>query len=179
MLNALIDKFQAKFPPNRLVALALAVLVPLAIVPAAGYIAVWVPAHLPGLPTFTAAQYTAFGVTGAGTALLAGATAAYKFIDGWQKHEGRKADAELKRLAQEHEKVLAVLRADNPEFAKSVLDDLQGGTPASDAVSVPTTAAPTAVVVPPLEPPPPPPTAAQTVPVPRPEPPPRSDGEEF
>lgn len=153
MLNALIDKFQAKFPPNRLVALALALLVPAVIVPAAGYVAVWVPAHFPGLPTYTAAQYTAFGITGATAALLAGVTAGYRWLDGWQKHEGREADAKLKRLAQEHEKVLAVLRADNPEFAKSVLDDLQGGTPApstpSDPVSAPVPPSPTAVVPPP------------------------------
>lgn len=87
--SGLLDRFQAKFPPNRLVALAMVMLLPTVIVPAAGYFAVWVPQHFPGLPTFTAAQLTAYGVAGASAALLAGITAGYKWLDGWQKHEAR------------------------------------------------------------------------------------------
>ena len=89
MLNRLIDAFQAKFPPNRLTALVMALLVPTVIVPLSAYLTVWVPAHLPGLPTFTAAQLTAYGIAGGTAAFLAAITAGYKFLDGWQKHEAR------------------------------------------------------------------------------------------
>jgi len=168
MLNRLIDTLQAKFPPNRLVALALALLLPTVIVPVSGYVAVWVPAHFPGLPAYTPAQYTAFAITGIGAALLAGITAGYKFIDGWQKKEGREVTERLEHLAQEHEKVLAVLKADNPHVAQSILDDL--GAP-SAAVNAAVPASPTAVVTPPLTsglgaPAAPP---RSTIPVPKPE----------
>jgi hypothetical protein len=131
MLNALIDRFQAKLPPNRLVALALAVLVPTLIAPAAGSLAVWVPAHFPGLPAFTSAQLTAYGVAGVWAALLAGATAGYKFIDGWQKHESRESakahELELARIEGEIEQVIALIHAGH--MPESVMDLLDGAKP--------------------------------------------------
>ena len=43
----------------------------LVVVPAAGFISTWVPAHFPGLPHFTTTQLTAYGVVGAGAAVAA------------------------------------------------------------------------------------------------------------
>jgi hypothetical protein len=80
LLNKIIDYFQAKFPPNRLVALLTA---PVAAGVAAG--TAWVAQHFPGLPAFSNGELTAFALAGA----LALITAAYKWIDGWQKHEER------------------------------------------------------------------------------------------
>jgi hypothetical protein len=45
----------------------------------------WVAEHFPGLPAFDSAQLTGFAIAGA----LAVVTLAYKWIDGWQKHEDR------------------------------------------------------------------------------------------
>jgi hypothetical protein len=77
-LNTLIDKLQAAFPVNRVVALA-SPLVGAGV--AAG--AAWVAQHFPGLPVFDSAQLTAIAVTAFSSVVVA----AYKWIDGWQKHE--------------------------------------------------------------------------------------------
>jgi hypothetical protein len=76
----LIDKFQATFPPNRIVAL----LTPFA---AAGIAAgtAWVAQHFPGLPAFNATELTAFALAGVATVI----GLAYKWLDGWQAHEAR------------------------------------------------------------------------------------------
>ncbi len=79
MLNALIDRFQAAFPVNRIVVL----LTPIVFVPAASWVTGYVAVHFPGLPAFTSAQVTGFMVAGAVSALAAG----YKWLDGWQKYE--------------------------------------------------------------------------------------------
>lgn len=134
MLNSFIDRFQAKFPPNRLVALAMALLLPTVIAPGAAYVAAWVPAHFPGLPAFSAAQLTAFALAGASTALLAGVTAGYKYIDGWQKDE--EGVRKLERLGveeahrnrqQAYEVELALIKsADDPFNAKDAVDQYFG-----------------------------------------------------
>lgn len=146
MLNALIDKFQATWTPNRLVAAAMALLIPLAIAPAAGYVAVWIPQHFPGLPTFTTAQLTAFGIAGVSAALLAGVTAGYQWIDGWQKHENRQAY--VKDAEAEHRRALelAAVAAPDPFHAINALDTLTTGEKTVAGPS--TTASPTAVIPP-------------------------------
>lgn len=80
LLNKVIDKLQETFPPNRIVAL----LTPLAAA-GAGAGTAWVAKHFPGLPAFDSAELTAF----AGAGALAVITAAYKWLDGWQKAEER------------------------------------------------------------------------------------------
>lgn len=114
MLNSLIDRFQTKFPPNRLTALAMLVLA----APAAalgGYVAVWVPKHFPGLPTFTPKQYTGFLVTGAGVVALAGISAGYKFLDGWQKDEHDRRGAAIEAAQRDHEAHLEAMRLESRE----------------------------------------------------------------
>lgn len=160
MLNSLIDRFQEKFPPNRLVALALALLVPLAITPGAAYLAVWIPSHFPGLPTFTVEQLTGFAITGATAALIAGTTAAYKFIDGCQRDERNKSIAasvaanhghaeHIKAMELEsQERIAAISSASSPEHALELL-----GHPVNEFASN-TPAAAVAGAVPPPPPPP-------------------------
>lgn len=150
MLNNLIDRFQAKFPPNRLVALAMALLLPTVITPAAAFLAVWVPAHFPGLPTFSAEQLTAYGVLGGSAALLAGITAGYKFIDGWQKDEaGRRALqlalVESRTAAADREgklKVALISNAASPEHAIDAIEqafgDRGGFAPTPKTAAAPT-----------------------------------------
>jgi hypothetical protein len=85
-----IDKAQAAFPPNRIVAL----LTPTVFMPASAWLAGWAAAHLPGLPVFSAAQIDGLMIAGA----LGSATLAYKWVDGWQKHEeGVREIAESRR----------------------------------------------------------------------------------
>lgn len=133
MLNQILDSLQAKFPPNRLVALAMVTLLPF-IASGAGYLAVWVPAHFPGLPPFTAAQLTAFGVATVSGILLAGITAGYRWLDGWQKDEARRHDTAQKAAEREHQKVLAVLESPIPDLARDTLDQLET-TPESSALT--------------------------------------------
>lgn len=81
-LDKVLDYLQGVFPPNRVVALLTA--------PVAAGVAVgtaWVAQHFPGLPAFDSAQLTAFALAGAAAVV----TAAYKWIDGWQRHEERDA----------------------------------------------------------------------------------------
>lgn len=127
MLNNLIDKLQAKFAPNRLVALAMAILIPTVITPGAAFLAAWVPAHFPGLPAFTAGQLTAFAITGGGAALLAATTAGYQWIDGWQFDEARKHGAEQARLEREHQLRMAIVKSESPHTAVDALDLVSGG----------------------------------------------------
>lgn len=89
IINTWIDQLQAKWPPNRIVA----VLTPVAFVPLAGFLATWVANHFPGIPTLDPNWLSGIFVTGAASALLM----AYKWIDGWQKHEARVVDAVAKK----------------------------------------------------------------------------------
>lgn len=79
LLMTAIDKIQATFPVNRIVTL----LTPLAFVPASAWISGYVAEHFPGLPPLSSGSVTGIMVAGA----LAALTAAYKWIDGWQRHE--------------------------------------------------------------------------------------------
>jgi hypothetical protein len=132
LLSSLVDRFQAKFPPNRLVALAMAVLAtPLAAL--GGWAAVWVPLHFPGLPHFTGGQATAFLITIVGGGLLSLVVAGYKFLDGWQKHEAHMSaqwlaghEAAREHLQREHELKLRVLGMENPFHAREALDQFEG-----------------------------------------------------
>jgi hypothetical protein len=78
LLNALIDKFQATFPPNRIVIL----LTPYVFVPTSAGIAGWITVHFPGLDV---PQGAVLGVMGA--AALAALTLWYKWLDHWQVRE--------------------------------------------------------------------------------------------
>lgn len=88
-INEQIDKLQEMWPPNRLVALLTPFLVGVA-----GWIAAWLAENMPGLPPLDEGWIAASFVAGALSAL----TMAYKWIDGWQKHEAR-AEAELDPVA--------------------------------------------------------------------------------
>jgi hypothetical protein len=76
-----IDKLQATFPVNRVVAL----LTPTVFMPASAWLAGWGAKHLPGLPYFSASEIDGLMIACALGALAAG----YKWIDGWQKAEER------------------------------------------------------------------------------------------
>lgn len=78
-----IDSVQAKWPPNRVVVL----LTPLVFLPLSVWIPGWAATHFPGLPPLTSGEVLAVELSGA----LAALVLAYKFIDGWQKHEERTA----------------------------------------------------------------------------------------
>lgn len=82
ILNEIIDKLQELFPVNRIVAL----LTPLVFVPIAAWVAGLVADHFPGLPPLTSAQVLAVMVSAAVSAI----GLAYKWLDGWQKHEAAK-----------------------------------------------------------------------------------------
>jgi hypothetical protein len=79
LLNRGIDKLQKTFPVNRVVVL----LTPIVFVPASAWVTAYVAKHFPGLPAFSSGEVTGLMVAGALSALAA----AYKWIDGWQKHE--------------------------------------------------------------------------------------------
>ncbi len=78
LLNRGINYLQAKFPPNRIVAL----LTPIVFVPASAWASAWLGKNLPGVQ-FAPEVITGFGVAGA----LAALTTAYKWLDGWQADE--------------------------------------------------------------------------------------------
>jgi hypothetical protein len=80
LLNRGIDYLQEKFPPNRVVVL----LTPLVFVPVSAVVSAWVAKHFPGVNL----SPVVIGGAAAAGALSALATA-YKWIDGWQKHEGQ------------------------------------------------------------------------------------------
>lgn len=131
-LSGQIDRLQATYPPNRLVALLLVALgLPAAAI--GGYVAVWVPKHFPGAPTFTAGQYTGFFLAGVGVVALQAATMAYRFIDGVQKDEQHVtllADAAVTRDHTEHieamrlesaERIALVEKAEDAQHAQELL----------------------------------------------------------
>jgi hypothetical protein len=139
-----IDRLQATYPPNRLTSILMVVLAaPLAAL--GGFLAVWVPKHFPGMPHFTAGQYTAAFVTGAGAVLLAAITFAYRFVDGVQKDEFHVTGLADAAAAREHverlesmrlesqERVAAIAHAQTAEHALELLGhgtDVPSGTPA-------------------------------------------------
>lgn len=86
LLSRIIDKLQATFPPNRIVV----VLTPLVFVPAAASVSGWIAEHFPGVAI---PQGGVLGIMGA--AALAALTLAYKWIDGWQKHEPIDVEGDL------------------------------------------------------------------------------------
>lgn len=122
MLNALIDRFQAKLPPNRLVAL----LTPLVFVPASAALSAWIGAHFPGLNLSEGA------IIGFGTAAaLAALTTAYRWMDGWQKDESRQSatahEAELAKLEAETAKILTLIDEGHvPQNLLSAIEDRIG-----------------------------------------------------
>lgn len=83
---------------NRIVALLTPVFAGLA-----GSLADWLAQNVPGGPQLDKSELTAVFVAGAVTAL----GAAYKWLDGWQKHETVVADVKAEALARQHEKELA------------------------------------------------------------------------
>lgn len=80
LLNKGIDYLQAKFPPNRVVVF----LTPLVFAPAAGWISTYVAEHFAGLQLDSGVVLGIFA-----TGALSAVGLAYKFVDGWQKAEGR------------------------------------------------------------------------------------------
>lgn len=87
LLNGAINYLQKKFPPNRVVTL----LTPLVFVPASAFVSAWVAKNVPGAHLNPAEVSGAFVVGG-----LAAVTAAYKWVDGWQKHEQSKVEYGVK-----------------------------------------------------------------------------------
>ncbi len=84
LLEAVYGKVRAAWPVNRVVTL----LTPLVFAPAAGYVATWVPQHVPGIAFQPSrAQLVGLFALGATRALVI----AYKWLDGWQYHENRLA----------------------------------------------------------------------------------------
>lgn len=171
-ISGLIDRFQAKFPPNRLTALAMLVLA----APAAalgGYIAVWVPKHFPGLPAFTPDQYTAFLITGAGAVVLAGIAAGYKFIDGCQKDEANRFNLAVEEAHLETKERIAVAQLASTAFEAAELLGLggAGGTPVAAVAAASPPPPPSPVVTPPSAPPVPQEAAHAAVAAPDPPPP--------
>jgi membrane protein implicated in regulation of membrane protease activity len=110
--NKAIDKAQATFPPNRIVAL----LTPLVFVPVSGFVSAWVAKHFPGLPAFSSAQITGFMLVGALSALAAG----YKWVDGWQKAEERGETKAPKRSAKSATATVHVHVADEKKLGTVV-----------------------------------------------------------
>lgn len=90
-LHRAIDYLQETFPPNRVVVL----LTPLVFVPLAGTVSAWIAENFPGLQLSEEAV-VGFAAAGALSALAA----AYKWIDGWQKHEQVIQQAAVKRLSE-------------------------------------------------------------------------------
>lgn len=88
MISGLIDKLQAKFPPNRVVAL----LTPFVTAGVAAG-AAWLSQHFPGLPQPDQATELGFAIAGASAVIAA----AYKWLDGWQKDEIAKTHARIER----------------------------------------------------------------------------------
>lgn len=76
-MSTIIDRIQAAFPINRIVALLAA---PFAAV--AGGLAAWLGAHFPGLPPLDPNWLAGIFSVAAASA----ATLAYKWLDGWQKN---------------------------------------------------------------------------------------------
>lgn len=81
-LNKIIDRIQEALPPNRVVT----ILTPI-FAAASGWVATFAADNLPGGLSISGDWLTGVFVGGA----LAGTAAAYKWIDGWQKHEARQA----------------------------------------------------------------------------------------
>lgn len=79
--------FRKKNPPNRVILY----ITPFILAPAAGVVNAWLALHFPGLPHFSDAQVLGFFGAGAGAMIAL----AYKFLDGWQQHEARKANPTL------------------------------------------------------------------------------------
>jgi len=103
LLNRIVDKLQATFPPNRIVV----TLTPIVFVPAAASASGWVAEHFPGV------DVPAGGVLGLmGAGALAALTLAYKWVDGWQKGEHLNVENDL-------EDALAEFLAD-PDAAKAL-----------------------------------------------------------
>ncbi len=71
---------------NRLVALLTPVFAGVA-----GWFATWASENLPGAPSLDQGELTAIFIAGA----TAGLAAAWKWLDGWQKHEEREAIQDL------------------------------------------------------------------------------------
>lgn len=92
LLNRLIDRLQATFPPNRIVVL----LTPIVFVPASAWAAAWIAEHFPGvnLPAGVIAGF-------AGAAAVSALTLGYKWLDGWQAHEQIDFVGDLEETADE------------------------------------------------------------------------------
>lgn len=171
-VSAQIDQLQAKYPPNRVVAILLVALgAPLAAL--GGYLAVWVPKHFPGVPAFSPGQYTAFFIAGAGIVATAAITQAYRFVDGVQRHEEQVRAVASEEAQHAHTQHLEAMRLESEERRVA----LQSDNPheALELLGMPVTPAPEATVAgdPPVG------VAVPTIPVPRPEPDPDDEGPEL
>lgn len=90
LLNRIVDKLQATFPPNRIVV----ILTPIIFVPASAWIAAWLTSHVPGMEV-PAGAVVAVVATAAVSALIL----AYRWLDGWQRDEDRGYEDALEELA--------------------------------------------------------------------------------
>lgn len=82
IVNQFIDRLQAAFPVNRIVV----ILTP-AFAAASGWLATFAADNLPGGLQISGDWLTGIFISGAAAAIVA----AYKWIDGWQKHEAGRA----------------------------------------------------------------------------------------
>ncbi len=104
LLNLLVDKFQATFPPNRLM-IALAG----PITAASVWLSAWTTAHIPGV------ELPVGIVAGAiGAAALITITLIYKWFDQWQRHEHVDFGGDLDLALEEF--------LDNPEAHAAFID---------------------------------------------------------
>lgn len=79
MIKDLYARLREAWPVNRVVAS----LTPIVFVPVAGFVAAWTADNFPGLPPMDENWLAGIFIAGAISAL----TAAYKWLDGWQKYE--------------------------------------------------------------------------------------------
>jgi len=109
LLNRIIDKLQATFPPNRIVVL----LTPILFMPLAGSVTAWTATHFPGLAL---SEGIVIGLAGA--AALAALTLAYKWLDQWQRGETIDFGADFGEVVDQF---VAELQTD-PEARRELLE---------------------------------------------------------
>jgi uncharacterized membrane protein (DUF485 family) len=130
LFSALVDKFQATFPPNRIVVL----LTPTVFLPAAAYASTWLATNAPGI-ALPQGAIIGFGAAAA----LAAITLAYKWLDHWQLGEGidygGDVEAALGELVADPELLRAFVEQNRESFEPILLDVARDPSQVDDAPS--------------------------------------------